>query len=77
MTDTGKLKPTATAKGIFLPWSLVAAILLTGMVPLWILSVKAYYVAENVSAIVDSDIRQNDRITDHGERLAALEARKP
>lgn len=77
MTDTGKLKPTATAKGLFLPWSLVAALLLTGLVPLWILSAKAVYIAGQISEVVESDAKQDDKLNHHAERLATLEARKP
>lgn len=75
MPDTGKIKPQVTARGLFLPWPLVAGLLLSGLVPLWILSVKAVYIAENVSAVVESDRSQNDKLTTHAERLAALEAK--
>lgn len=75
MTDTGKIKPAVNARGLFLPWSLVAALLLSGLIPLWVLSVKAWYVASQVEAIAESDKRQDGEIVDLRERISKQEAK--
>ncbi|MCW8134723.1 MAG: hypothetical protein KIT75_03520 [Planctomycetota bacterium] len=76
MADTGKIIPQVSAKGVFLPWPLVAAMLLSGLVPLWTLSVKAIYLADSVGAVVENDKRQDERINNNDKRLAVIEGRK-
>lgn len=77
MSDTGKISPQVTTRGIFLPWPAVLVLLISGLVPLWLFTVKAIYVADNVQTAVEVNKDQDKTLRDHGERLAAMEARKP
>lgn len=81
MADTGKLKPEVTTRGLFLPWPLVVSLLLAVCaavgVPVlgwWYDTRRAVDLLQHVQA-EQREIRAT--VTNHGERLAAVEARKP
>ena len=80
MTDTGKLKPEFTARGVFVPWAGVLTglgLLLTAvLIPLWLLTAKASLVADRVETNYETNQRQDTTLTKHGEDIAALKARK-
>ncbi len=70
-------KPEVRRDGLFLPWGVVIALVLSGLIPLWVLSVKAYFVAEVVAGVVENDKRQDRELTGVKERIARIEGSKP
>jgi len=79
MPDTGKIKPEVTERGLFMPWllvvSLLFALLVSGIIPLWIFAVNAMHVADRVDAVIESDRAQDKSIIELRERVAKQEAR--
>lgn len=80
MAETGKIKPEINGRGLFLPWPFVLAsllaLLISLIVPAWIGAVHAMHVSNNVDAIMGSDKTQNEKLVNHGERIAVLEAKR-
>lgn len=79
MRDTGKIKPEFTSRGVFVPWpgllSLFAALLIVALIPLWMFTVKAIYVADNVETMREEGKARDVILIKHGEDIAGLKAK--